>query len=360
ADTGIRFDYCYSTPKCVPSRVNILTGRYGFRTGQEWGSIPEGEITFGDMLQEAGYATALAGKWQLGLLKENPQHVHENGFEAYCCWAWHEGPRYWAPMIWQNGALLEGIEDRYGPDIYTEFLVQFMKAHKDRPFLAYYPMTLTHFAKTSGVYMEPPGPSGRYQTYEEMVAKADELVGRIVRALDELGVRENTLVLFTGDNGTPNKVLSKLNGRLIRGGKGEHTDAGTHVPLIANWPGTVPAGTVCDDLIDFSDFLPTFADLAGADVLRDRPIDGRSFAPQLRGREGNPRAWVYTEWEGKAWIRDHRWKLYEDGRLYDVPNDQCEEHPLDMSELAGEAQEAYEHLHAALRGLKQGHTPGIM
>ncbi len=352
AETGIRFTHCYSTPKCVPSRVNILTGRYGFRTGQEWGYIPPDEVTFGHVLSDAGYATALAGKWQLALIEDNPDHVAEMGFAENCCWAWHEGPRYWQPMIRQNGALRNDIKDCYGPDVFTEFLIDFMKRNKDRPFMAYYPMVLTHFAKTGGKYKESKGPDGRYQSYPKMVRKADEMVGRIVDALDDLGLREQTLVMFTGDNGTPKNVVSRFKGGLFKGGKGDHTDAGTHVPLIADWPGTAPAGTVCDDLIDFSDFLPTLADLADAPLPDGGTIDGRSFAPQLRGCHGSSRDWAYTEWKGKAWARTKRWKLYRNGELYDVKDDPHEKDPVPVVGQSAEVAAARKRLQAVLKELQ--------
>lgn len=353
AASGTRFTHAYSTPKCSPSRVNLLTGRYGFRTGEEWGVLPAGEITFGNIVQAAGVKTAVAGKWQMSLLKENPNHPHESGFDAYSLWAWHEGPRYWQPMIWQNGRLLhEEIADRYGPDLYTAFLIDFMREHREGPFLAYYPMCLTHFPKTNGPYVEPPGPDGKHQTFAEMVAQMDRLIGELVRALEELGLRENTLILFTADNGSPNKVVSVRDGKEVKGGKAKHTNGGTHVPLIASWPGTTPAGAVSEDLIDFSDFLPTFAELFGAKLPADRPIDGRSFALQLKGQAGNPRAWAFTEFEGLGWIRNQGWKLYTDGRFFDMASDPEEASPLEASGLAGDAAAAHAFLKKELVNLR--------
>lgn len=330
AQTGMRFEHCYSTPVCSPSRVKIMTGRYGFRTTDRWGHLPPDEITFGDVLQSAGYTTALAGKWQMIELQNDPDHVSEHGFDEYCCWAWHEGPRYYQPRIWQNGVLLQNIEKNYGPDIYTGFITDFIKRNKDRPFLAYYPMTLTHFAKTGKRHGEPPGPDGEYQSYSEMVQKTDERVGRIVATLDELGLRENTLIVFTTDNGTPDRVTSERNGKKIQGGKGTFTDRGTRVPLIANMPGTVPTGTVNENLIDFSDFMPTFAQIAGTDVPEDRAIDGQSFWTLLQGQEGTPREWAfnYLGDRDQGWIRTKRWKLYLDSKLYDMQNDPEETTPI--------------------------------
>jgi arylsulfatase A-like enzyme len=144
AKTGLKFTNCFSTPKCSPSRVKIMTGRYQFRTTEQWGHIPPNEITFGHVLQSAGYATALAGKWQMILLGEDPDHIRKMGFEENSVFGWHEGPRYHDPYIWQNGQILQNTKGRYGPDIYCDFLIKFIRKNKDRPFLAYYPMTTAH------------------------------------------------------------------------------------------------------------------------------------------------------------------------------------------------------------------------
>ena len=113
------------------------------------------------------------------------------------------------------------------------------------------------------------------------------------------------------------------------GAKGRLTDAGTRVPLIANWPGTVPTGTVCNDLVDFSDFMPTFAELAGGKLPEGVIIDGRSFAPQLKGRKGNPREWAYCQSvRQRGWARTQRWKLYRNGKLFDIEKDPLEKSPI--------------------------------
>ena len=344
AESGMRFDNCFSTPKCSPSRVTLLTGRYTVRTTMRWGHIPPDEVTFGHVLGRAGYATALAGKWQLGRIVDDPHRVQRFGFQQSAVWAWHEGPRYWQPMIYRNDKVMEDVSDRYGPDVYTDFLIDFMKDHRHRPFLAYYPMCLTHYPKGN-----EPAPKDRpHLTFAEMVASMDEMVGKLVAALDRLGLRECTLIIFTADNGSPTSEVSLLGDRKIKGGKAKLTDNGTRVPLIANCPGTVPAGTINDDLIDFSDFLPTLASLAGADLPQDVTIDGRSFAPQLHGGAGDPREWVFTEWSGKAWVRDQRWKLYRQGSLYDLQHDPDEKHPLPQDE----AQDVRQRLGKVMNRLK--------
>ncbi len=349
AQSGIRFTNCFSHPVCSPSRVTLLTGRYTFRTTEEWGFIPPGEVTFGQVLARAGYATAFSGKWQLGLLREDPLRVKKGGFQENCTWAWHEGPRYWKPMIYRNGTVRGDVADRYGPDVFCDFLIDFMERNRERPFLAYYGMVLSHFPKKD----EPKGPRGRWETYVEMVENMDNQVGKLVAAVERLGLRQKTVIVFTGDNGTPKKVVSKMGDRSIQGGKGKLTDAGTRVPLIASWPGTAPAGTVKDDLIDFTDFLPTLAELAGMEAPQDITIDGHSFAPQLAGKPGNPRRWVYTQWEGKRWIRNRRWKLYGNGKLFDMHRDPEENSPITPEGDTGPSRAIRALLHPVLENFKR-------
>jgi arylsulfatase A-like enzyme len=354
AESGTRFTHAFSTPVCSPSRTTILTGRYTFRYPHEWGHLPADEVTFGNVMRDAGYATAAAGKWQMGLLKNKPLQPRKEGFNRYSFWAWHEGPRYYDPLIWQNATLLDDtIDHRYGPDVYADFLLQHIKRNRGehQRFFAYYPMNVPHLAKTDGPYEEPPGPDGDYQTYEELVTQMDRFVGRVVHALERYGLREETLILFTGDNGTPTNVTAKVSGDSVRGGKGKLTNAGTHVPLIASWPGHVPSGEVSDALIDFTDFLPTFADLAGVPVPQDRTIDGVSFVPQLLGRDTPHRSWVYTEWKGDRWARTRAWKLYGNGELHHVAEDPQEQRPIAPGEDNDQAaaarkklRQAFEHL----------------
>jgi len=151
-------------------------------------------------------------------------------------------------------------------------------------------------------------------------------------------VERNTLVLFCGDNGTHRTIKSRLNNVEIAGGKGQTTDAGTRVPLVAYWPGTVPQGRVCEDLVDFSDFLPTC--LAAAGLAVPPGLDGRSFWPQLRGEPGKPREWIYCfscprpeRMQPKRFVRDKRWKLYGDGRFFDIANDPLEQRMLNDKQL---------------------------
>jgi arylsulfatase A len=198
-----------------------------------------------------------------------------------------------------------------------------------------------------------------------MVAYMDKTIARVVGKLDELALREDTLILFTADNGTPRGITSEMeDGSSVDGGKGLTTDAGTHVALVANWKGTTPRGKVCRDLVDFSDFLPTLADASGAPLPKNVTIDGQSFLPQLRGELGNPRDWIFCWYQRNPgdtlyrFARDKRWKLYGDGgheragKLYDVAADPLEENPIEPGHGSEQATKARARLQTALDSVR--------
>ncbi len=338
ARTGLRFEHAYSMPVCHPSRICLMTGRYPFRLGHPvWGTFPDQweERTLPQVLKRAGYATAIAGKWQLTLLREDPEHPFRLGFDQYSLFGWHEGPRYYEPLIWENGRIRSDVRGEYGPDVYVRFLTEFMERHRSGPFFAFYSMALCHDVTDDLDEPVPFGPRGRYDSYREMVEAMDQRVGRLVEALDRLGLREKTLIFFTTDNGTPKRsiitardgklvrepVSSRMGERIIPGGKGDLTDAGTRVPTIANWKGTLPQGESTDAMTDFSDLLPTLADLGGAEIPPDQTLDGTSFAPLLRAEPGEGRDWVFAEHRGRSWVRTRDWKLYRDGRFFHMADD---------------------------------------
>jgi arylsulfatase A len=363
AQSGLKFQHCYSMPVCHPTRICLLTGRYPFQLGNpRWGSFPaEMEShTIAHALKAAGYATAIAGKWQLALLSKDLRHPNRLGFDSYCLFGWHEGPRYFEPMIFQDGKIRDDTAGSYGPDLYVEYLVDFFGKNKDRPFFAFYSMALCHDVTDDLEKPVPHGPNDRYENYAEMVASMDSHVGRIIAALDDLSLRENTLVFFSTDNGTPKRyiaraegqqlvripVVSRQAGKNVPGGKGDLTDAGTRVPTIASWPGTVPEGETTAALVDFSDLLPTFSQLARADTI-DGDHPGRSFAAVLRNPRAMSREWVYAESRNSYWLRTAQWKLYSDGRFFDMANDPAEKTPLLETALGRKARLNHELLSRA-------------
>ncbi len=354
---GMKFEHAYSMPVCYPSRVTLLTGRYFFRFPDgPWGSFPsEAEgATLAQALRRAGYATAVAGKWQLTMLRDNPGHPQRLGFDESALFGWHEGPRYYQPMIYQNGQVRDDVRDRYGPDVYTEFLIQFFEKNRERPFFAFYSMALCHDVTNDLEEPVPHGPWDRYDSYQEMVEAMDERVGRLVDALEVLGLLDNTLILYTTDNGTPptyiaaarggklirEPFVSRIGGKEVVGGKGQLTDAGTNVPLIANWSGVVDPGQEVEDLVDFSDFLPTLAEIGGGLPPGADRIDGVSFAGRLLEGTPSPRAWAFSEHEGRYWLRTRSWKLSDDGRLFDMLLDPTEATPILESSVPREAEVA--------------------
>lgn len=369
AGTGMRFEHCYSQPLCTPTRVQIMTGRYNFRNYLRFGYFDFRERTFAHVLKDAGYATCVAGKWQLiGAGADGP---YKAGFDEYCLWHMEDvfapkDSRYRNPKIIQNGKLLGILEGKYGPDVFCDYINGFIERKKAGPFLVYYPMALTHnpFEPT------PDSPEwgqtvSNKKFYVDMVEYMDKTIGRIVRKLDDLGLRENTLILFTGDNGTAVGIASQMqDGGTINGGKGSTTDAGTHVALIANWKGTIPAGKARGDLVDFSDILPTLAEVSGVSLPEGVTIDGRSFLPQLRGRKGNPRDWIFCWYQRDPgdqlhrFARDRRWKLYDQsnaaraGKLFDVEADRLEQNPVEPGQGGNEAAQARTRLQAVLDSMK--------
>jgi arylsulfatase A len=364
ADGGVRCDHAYVMPVCHPTRTTLLTGQYPFRLGHpDWGSFPRDadSRTLAALLKRAGYATSVAGKWQLGLLKDDCDQPTRMGFDEYCLFGWHEGARYYQPRIWQNGRLRTDVRDRYGPDVTSEFLIDFIERNKDRPFFAFYPMELCHAVTNDLDTPVPFGPNGRYDDFAEMVDKMDVVVGRLVAALDRLGLRASTLILYVGDNGTAARniidakngsyiyenVVSKMGDREIPGGKATLTDWGTRVPLIINWPGTIDPGKVSEDLIDVSDFLPTLAGLAGAPLPDDLRLDGQ-LMPPLSPDKSIGRNWVFAEHKGHCFVRNRDWKLYDDGRFYDMTTDPNEARPIRAGKLTGDAAVAQRELRQAL------------
>lgn len=360
AATGMRFEHCYVQPLCTPTRAQLMTGISNVRNYINFGTLDPKATTFANLLKRAGYTTGICGKWQLGQEKNLPQHF---GFDDALLWQHtRRPPRYANPGLERNGRELDYNKGEYGPDLVNDFALEFVTQHKDRPFFLYYPMILTHdpFQPTpDSAEWDPKTKSEQVQRnvkhFADMTAYMDKLVGRLVAKLEQLGLRENTLILFLGDNGTGTEVMSRFKGQPYPGGKGTGTARGTHVPLIANWPGRIPAGKVSADLVGSVDFLPTICEAGGTAVPESLKIDGQSFFPQLLGQKGRPREWLYT-W----YVRDGgpkatyefamstQHKLYRDGTFFDLTSDPFEDKPLRKDSLSGAYAQAAQKLQAAL------------
>jgi arylsulfatase A len=345
AAEGMRFKHAYSNPVCTPTRVKIMTGLSNVRNYASFSILKKTERTIGHMMQEAGYRTAIAGKWQLygaehykDLIREKGSLPQDMGFGRHCLWQVYKlGSRFWGPTITIDGRVKKFGEDVYGPDVYCEFLLDRMAEYRNEPFFLYYPMALVHSPFVPTPDSTDRNCKNKQQNFADMVAYMDKLIGRIVDKTVELGIAERTLILVTGDNGTHGSIKSNIGDRVIVGGKAKPTDGGTHVGLFAYQPRAVPAGKVSDDLIEFSDFMPTIAEATGVRPLS--PTDGRSFLPQLHGEEGNPKETIFVYYwprpekgEPLRFVRDKRWKLYGSGKLFDVKNDVLEKSPITGSE----------------------------
>ncbi len=346
---GYLFRTCYGAPICSPARAEIMTGKYAYRTkwfhnamryfgSEPMGHLGDNHILFSDALKRYGYATAVVGKWQLD--SNYPSLGYDFGFDEYCLhhqWIHtlpkefkYEGyvadekslfpgqlPGYWYPCIMQNGEMLETGPKDFGPDIFTDYLLDFAERKKDKRFFAYYPMHLAHVEtdyEGDGKYSHVPVPeldkhgrrTGKRTPHglKYHVEYVDHLVGRIVDGLDKLGLREDTVIMFCADNGSEGKATA--------------TELGVRVPMIVNCPGTVKSGVVSDELVDLSDVLPTMLDFAEGNLPGGYEIDGKSFASLVKGQKNaQARDWICAYYASQRILRDKRWLREGDGTIYD-------------------------------------------
>ena len=308
AAEGMRFTNAYSMPQCVPTRATVMTGQYPFRHGwvnhydvPRWGKgchfSPKYNASFAKQVKSAGYATCISGKWQINDFRIQPKILNELGFDEYCIWTGYEkgnppsDKRYWDPYIHtaQGSRTYKG---QFGPDIYNRFILDFIAKHKSEPMMIYYPMNLTHGPLTTTPHNKDNA------TKKGMVEYMDHLVGRLVKALDENGVRENTIVIWSTDNGSA---------------KGKTSEKGACEPFVVNCPGMVPRGVVTDALVDFTDMLPTFCELSGAKLPKGHTVDGKSFGSLILGKaDDSDRAWIMAMGGGgiQATETDDGWRVF--------------------------------------------------
>jgi arylsulfatase A-like enzyme len=376
ARSGKRFTDGYTCgPNCQPTRAALMSGQYGPRTGiytvggtdrfdtsrrplvpvENVQQLAPEKVTVAEALKKAGYATGLFGKWHLG---NNAHAPARQGFdEALVSMGQHFDFTTQPPV--------KVPRETYLADYLTDRAVKFIGEHKDGPFflcLHHFAVHAPHQAKADLIarFQGKPGTGGHDNpTYAAMILSVDESVGRVVKALDDLGLSENTLVIFTSDNGGVGGYAEAgigaregiTNNAPLRGGKGMLYEGGIRVPWIARWPGRVPAGTVSDVPIISVDLYPTLLDLAGARPEPGYSLDGVSIAPVLFGGEGATldRAdlfWHFPGYLGSGkdiWrttpagaVRAGDWKLqefFEDGRveLYNLKDDIGERHDLAAS-----------------------------
>jgi len=338
AEEGMRFSRCFSHPYCSPSRGSLLTGRYPFQNGlkvvlhsknQENIYLKPSQPSFPRQLKQHGYSTQIVGKWHVSL-EHRHNTIREFGFDHYQTWCifdqkGEKTTRFWQPYLMRDDRIIaDEIRDRYGPDVDLEVYLDFIKtnAKQQQPFFAYYSTYLPHFPweptpdSKEKTYRAPSvSHKGDPKYFPEMLAYLDKQIGIMLQTLDDLGIAENTIVIFLADNGTDTGLVHAWgDGKSIAGGKGTMTDRGTHVPLLVRWPGTIKAGSVCGDLVDLTDLFPTICELTGAE-LPPQSIHGRSFAPQLTGKPGQPREWIHIQHENHRQVRNNDFMLDDKNQL---------------------------------------------
>ncbi len=396
AAEGMRFTDFYSAAEvCTPSRAALLTGRYPVRSGmchdrfrvlraQSTGHLPESEITLAEQLKTRGYATAFVGKWHLGVWSNNPAgHPSRHGFD-HTFGLPHsndmnatpaaprgaparldQDPAWWNSPLWRDDTVVEQPTDQSTlTRRYTEEAVRFISQTKDAPFFLYFAHTFPHVPLFASEPFRGKSPRG---LYGDVVEELDWSVGRVLDALKSAGVERNTLVVFTSDNGPwLTQGLAGGSAGLLREGKGSTWEGGMRVPALAWWPGTVPAGSVCRDVVCTMDLFPTCSALAGASLPADRAIDGTDVSALLRGGAAPVREPYFFHRGTRLFaVRTGRWKTHfltqpgygspkaaehEPPLLYDVQTDPSEsvnvaaQHP----EVVAQARAAVEKFRATL------------
>ena len=328
AAEGARFTQFYSAaPVCSPSRAALLTGRYPVRSGvtkvlfpDSAGGLPDSEVTIAETLKNAGYRTACVGKWHLG---HRPQYLPlRHGFDSYFGIPYSNdmtptpgpgapGNRNHPPLpLVRNEQTIETEPDQSRlTERYTAECVNFIRAPRGNPFFLYYPQTFPHVPLYAGARFRGKSPRG---LYGDVVEEIDWSVGEILRTLKETGQDNNTLVIFSSDNG-PWLIKKELGGSagLLREGKATTWDGGMREPFIARWPGRIPAGRVSQTFASTLDVLPTIASLAGAKLPAGLALDGTDISGALTGSgDAGERPFYYWNVNDLRAVRQGRWKLH--------------------------------------------------
>lgn len=361
AAEGMRFTDFYSAAEvCTPSRAALLTGRYPVRSGMchdrfrvlrnvSTGHLPGDEITLAEQLKGRGYATAIIGKWHLGVWANNPEgHPHRHGFDVVFGLPHSNDmdptaakrppgadnredpdPQWWQAPLYDGERLVEQPADQATlTRRYTERAVKFIREKKGGQFFLYFPHTFPHTPIFASEQFHGKSPRGRYG---DVVEELDWSVGRVIEAVRAAGIEKNTLVFFSSDNG-PWLIRDLAGGSAgpLREGKGSTWEGGMRVPGIAWWPGKVPAGRVCRELATTMDLFTTCSLLAGAKVPADRPIDGVDILPLLTG-DGPVKREPFFFYRGSTLfaVRAGEWKAhYLTQPAYGTPKAEAHDPPL--------------------------------
>lgn len=306
---GIKFTSFYVQNRCSPTRAALMTGSHAHRVGadnviyrhEKEGLHPE-EITIPELLKKAGYTTGMVGKWHLG--EWEPFHPLNHGFDSFF------GFRYIDDRnkgLFQDHQLVERIKSQtdgaHSPKL-LKAAINFLKTNKDNPFFLYYASPLPH---TKWIPNERFVGSSKHGTYGDVIQEIDWQVGGLMNTLDELGLTENTLVIYASDNGPQLNVNGHGSSGKLRDGKWTNFEGGIRVPCIMRWPAKIPADSTNDEITGIIDMLPTLCEITGVDVPSDRVIDGRNILPYLLGENVPP---IHDRFiVPGATVRHQDWKL---------------------------------------------------
>jgi len=339
AASGARFTNWYSNaPMCAPSRAALMTGRYPIRAGvpSNAASLRPAEKTIAAVLKSQGYATGITGKWHLGAREDNVPNAHGFdsffGFHAGCVdfyshrFYWGEPRRVNFHDLWRNRT--EVFEDgQYLTELIAREAKEFIARHRSQPFFLYVPFNAPHYPMHAPrKYVDRfPDLEPERQIYAAMLAAVDDGMGAVLAAVRESGLLENTLVIFTSDNGATREPRAGLNQQPARGGSNHPLrgfkfslfDGGIHMPAILSWPGNIPAGQVIHEAAAHMDLLPTICRAAGVAPPADRVLDGRDILPLATSKARSPHEALFWASGGQLAVRRGNWKLVLDGFIAD-------------------------------------------
>jgi arylsulfatase A len=363
ANAGMQFTHCYADAMCSPSRISLLTGKYGFRNYVNWGVLDTTQKTIANMLRDHGYATCVSGKWQLD---GGDRSIHKFGFGNYIVFDPFDEPprsndlienkyRYKNPMLYQNNAYLPDsvTNGKYSDNMFASYACKFIETNKSKPFFIYFSFSECHTP------WDPPPSSPNYASFDpltgygqtkyfpDMVNYMDSKIRALINKVKGEGLLSKTVFLIIGDNGSDHGIISKFKGRTVTGGKSTTTEFGLHVPLIVVGPGVL-VNSVNKNIVDFTDFMPTIARFANLLPInlgnKYGVMDGQSFYDQLYGPGAVARTWSYgyyypnfnTPSQKRVYVQDTMYKLYDatnHNYFFNLQKDSLELYPIPDSAL---------------------------
>lgn len=339
AKAGVRYETVWCAAIESSAQVSLLTGQYPFR--HQYDASQRGlqdltwtkQTTFARRLRESGYATAVGGHWRLNRLEKQSDALQQHGFDEHCVWTKSDDLLPATKSKNRNGHMMINGHPKTGPydsKKINSFLIDFIRRKRKEPFLLFYPMPLDVSPRTPTPETTPD--NNKNAEFAADVTRMDQLLGELIEAVDNSQRASNTLIVFTGGNGVFSSGSSV--GQPLMNKRDRGSDWGVRIPLVVRAPFLTSGGRVSKDLIDSTDFYPTFLELAEIDPPKDLKLDGRSFVPSLRGSEDpfEKRSWIFAQVGDFRMVRDWQHILDTQGNFHDLikdPHQQRDVSPLD-------------------------------